>query len=148
MMKLILNRRPSVGGATIGEIQLQGVTIMYSLEDEIREVPGEPVANWKIKGRTAIPAGEYLITKEHSPRFGPGTLTVNGVVGFSGVRIHAGNTAEDTEGCPLVGLRVTANTIVGGTSGPALRKLKDLTDGAFERREAVVLQINNPTALA
>lgn len=147
-MKLILNRRPSLGGATIGELMLMNERVCYTLEDEIREVVGEPVANWKIRGRTAIPAGDYRITLENSPRFGPNTLTVNNVTGFSGVRIHAGNTAEDTEGCPLVGLRVTDNTIVGGTSGPALRKLKWLVEDAIKAGQSVMLQINNPTALA
>ena len=147
-MKLTLNRRASFGGATIGELMLDGERIMYTLEDEVREVHGEPVANWKIRGRTAIPAGTYRITMEVSPRFGPDTLTVNGVVGFSGVRIHAGNWAEDTEGCPLVGLRVTTNSIVGGTSGPALRKLKAIVKEALQRGEAVTMDISNAKALA
>lgn len=147
-MKLVLNRRPSRGGATIGELMHLGELVCYTLEDEIREVTGEPVANWKIRGRTAIPAGEYRVTMEHSPRFGPNTLTVNSVPGFTGVRIHAGNTAEDTEGCPLVGMRVTETSIVGGTSGPALRKLKWMVDDAIKAGQTVMLSINNPTAVA
>ena len=147
-MKLVLNRRPSRGGATIGELTHLGELVCYTLEDEIREVLGEPVANWKIRGRTAIPAGDYRITMEHSPRFGPNTLTVNSVPGFTGVRIHSGNTAEDTEGCPLVGMRVTDVSIVGGTSGPALRKIKAMVEIAVKSGQTVMLSINNPTAAA
>ena len=62
------------GGATIGELMLDGARLVYTLEDEIREVPGMPVGNWKIKGATAIPAGNYRVTLEDSPRHGPTTL--------------------------------------------------------------------------
>lgn len=147
-MKLTLNRRPSLGGATIGELLEDGTRLCYTLEDEIRERVGEPVANWKVKGATAIPAGEYRVTLEHSPRFGPDTLTINGVPGFVGVRIHGGNKHEDTEGCPLLGLKVTATTIVGGTSGPAVKLVKDAVRAALASGQQVWIDINNPVAVA
>ena len=147
-MKLTLNRRPSVGGATIGELLADGKFLAFTLEDEIREVPGVPVGNWKIKGVTAIPAGRYRVTMEHSPRFGPNTLTINAVPGFVGVRIHGGNRHEDSEGCPLLGLKVTATTIVGGTSGPAVKIVKDAVRAALASGQQVWIDINNPTAVA
>ena len=147
-MRLTLNRRPSLGGATIGELLEDGVRLCYVLEDEIREVVGEPVGNWKVKGATAIPAGEYRITLEHSPRFGPDTLTVNNVPGFSGVRMHAGNTSDHTEGCPLLGLRVTETSIVGGTSAPAVALVKARVRAALNAGQHVLLTISNPTAVA
>ncbi len=147
-MRLTLNRRPSMGGATIGELLEDGARLCYTLEDEIRERVGEPVGNWKIRGATAIPSGEYRVTLEHSPRFGPDTLTINGVPGFVGVRIHGGNTHENTEGCPLLGLRVTQNTIVGGTSGPAVALVKSRVRAALASGQHVLLTINNPTAVA
>jgi len=147
-MKLTLNRRPSVGGATIGELLEDGARICYTLEDEIREVVGSPVGNWKIHGATAIPAGLYRVTLEDSPRFGPGTLTINGVPGFSGVRMHGGNTAEDTEGCPLLGLRVTETTIVGGTSRPAVALVQQRVRAALASGQQVWIDICNPVEVA
>lgn len=147
-MKLTLNRRPSVGGATIGELLADGKFLCYTLEDEIREVPGLPVGHWKIKGVTAIPAGRYRVTMEHSPRFGPQTLTINAVPGFTGVRIHGGNKHEDSEGCPLLGLKVTTTTIVGGTSGPAVKLVKDAVRAALASGQQVWIDINNPVAVA
>jgi hypothetical protein len=147
-MNLTLNRRPSVGGATIGELLESGKFLAFTLEDEIREIPGVPVGNWKIKGVTAIPAGRYRVTMEHSPRFGPNTLTINAVPGFTGVRIHGGNRHEDSEGCPLLGLKVTASTIVGGTSGPAVKLVKDAVRQALAGGQQVWIDINNPTAVA
>ncbi len=147
-MKLTLNRRPSIGGATIGELLEDGVRLCWTLEDEIRERVGEPVANWKIRGATAIPAGEYRVTLEHSPRFGPDTLTINNVPGFTGVRMHAGNTSDQTDGCPLLGLRVTETSIVGGTSAPAVALVKARVRAALAAGQHVLLTINNPTAVA
>lgn len=147
-MKLTLNRRPSVGGATIGELLADGKPLCFTLEDEIREVPGVPVGHWKIKGATAIPAGRYRVTLEDSPRFGPATMTINSVPGFTGVRIHGGNKHEDTEGCPLLGLKVTTTTIVGGTSGPAVKLVKDAVRAALASGQQVWIDINNPTAVA
>lgn len=147
-MNLTLQRRPSQAGATIGELLEDGVRLCFTLEDEIREIEGEPVSSWKIKGATAIPAGRYRLTLEHSPRFGPGTLTIHDVPGFVGVRMHAGNDAGDTEGCPLLGTHVDGPTIRGGTSRPAVAMATAHVRQAIARGEEVWLDVCNPTAVA
>lgn len=76
--------------------------LCWTLEDVVREVPGQPVASWKIKGRTAIPRGTYPIRVTRSNRFGVDLPLLLDVPGFEGIRIHGGNTAADTEGCILV----------------------------------------------
>lgn len=113
-MELTLQRLPSENSHTDGDLSVDNEWLCYTLEDTVRAV--------KIKSETAIPAGRYRITMENSPKFGPNTLTVNNVPGFSGVRIHAGNTEADTEGCPLVGMVRTADGI--GRSREALAMLK------------------------
>jgi len=143
-MILTLQRRPSVGRATIGELSEAGARLCYTLEDQIREIPGRPVAEWKSYGSTAIPAGRYRLTLDHSPRFGPDTLTLWGVPGFTGVRMHAGNTHEDSEGCPLLGLRVTDTEIVGGTSRAAVALVKQRVGRAMAAGELVWVDVINP----
>lgn len=147
-MKLTLYRRPSVGGATIGKLYIDGVFACHTLEDEIREIAGVPVADWKIKGKTAIPSGEYKVTLEDSNRFGPDTLTINDVPGFKYIRMHAGNTSADTEGCPLLGMQATMVSLIAGTSRPAVALVKRAVGGAIGKDEAVTIEIYNPKVQA
>jgi hypothetical protein len=102
-MILRLLREPSIRAATHGVLFVDGHFACFTLEDEIREVPGEPVADWKVPGATAIPAGRYRLIVTPSQRFGRPLPLVVDVPGFAGVRLHPGNTVADTEGCILVG---------------------------------------------
>ena len=88
---------------TISEVSLNGRFVCYTIEDAVREQPGVPVSEWKIKGATAIPAGRYEIVIDMSTRFGKLMPHLLDVPGFSGIRIHPGNTEVDTEGCLLPG---------------------------------------------
>ena len=74
---------------TIGKLYIDGKYFCDTLEDTVR-APGV-----KIPGRTAIPAGKYQIEITESIRFNRLMPIIKDVPGFSGVRIHSGNTAED-----------------------------------------------------
>ncbi len=88
---------------TFGKLSVDGVASYETLEDVVREVEGATVANWKVAGDTAIPRGRYRIVVNHSNRFKRELPQLLNVPGFEGIRIHAGNTEADTEGCILVG---------------------------------------------
>ena len=62
-----------------------------------------------------------------------------GVAGFVGVRIHSGNSAEDTEGCVLVGLNHSENYI--GYSRKALEFLMPMLNGAITNGEKITIEI-------
>jgi hypothetical protein len=105
-MKMLLQRQPSNNGATIGHLIVDGDWECFTIEDVVRP-PGV-----KVPGETAIPAGKYAVIVNRSERFSRLAgrdvflpLLVN-VPGFSGVRIHQGNLATETEGCILPGLAV------------------------------------------
>lgn len=144
-MKLTLTRRASKGNCTIGRLHIDDVFACATLEDVVREVDGQPVSAWKVKGATAIPVGAYRVTLENSPRFGMDTLTLNDVPGFEYIRMHAGNTSDDTEGCILLGMQATETSLIGGTSRPAVALVKDEVRKAIKRGESVSITVSNAT---
>lgn len=138
-MKLQLNRAPSKNGATIGVLLIDGEQICYTLEDEVREVPGLPVLEWKIPGETAIPRGEYRVRITHSPRFDRRLPLLEGVPGYTGVRIHPGNTAKDTDGCILVG--TTAGDAFVGHSRDAFSHVFDMLERAEDEGQEIWITV-------
>lgn len=102
-MEIRLIREPTIDGVTMGVLFLDGHYQCFALEDQLREQPGQPVSAWKIPKQTAIPAGRYRVVLTPSVRFQRPLPLLVDVPGFTGVRIHSGNTVSDTEGCILVG---------------------------------------------
>lgn len=96
MIKLRLERRIFTDDVTVGELYVNDEFFCYVLEDAVRPV--------KVYGKTAIPRGKYKVELTHSPRFRTHLPLLINVPNYVGVRIHAGNTSLDTEGCLLVGL--------------------------------------------
>lgn len=126
-MRLKLLRNRFTDEYTTGQLYLEDTYFCFTLEDEVREITGQPVEKWKVNGETAIPRGIYKLTLETSTRFGPDTITIHNVPGFKGIRIHSGNSEKDTEGCPIVGYRITKEgVIVPGTTRPCLADLKHI----------------------
>jgi len=136
-------REPSVAGGTLGALYVNGVWRCWQLEDEIREIPGVPVSEWKIPGRTAIPAGRYRVRLTFSPRFNRVLPELLHVPGFSAIRIHVGNRPEDTEGCVLVGLRRAGSAVVADSTR-ALAPLLEELGAAQARDEEIWHVIENP----
>jgi hypothetical protein len=95
-VELLLARKWFSPVATVGELFVAGRHQCFTLEDFVRE--GE-----KVPGATAIPTGRYALKVNYSRRFNMVLPILVDVPQFSGVRIHAGNTHEDTSGCILVG---------------------------------------------
>lgn len=129
---------------TIGQLYIDGDLLCFTLEDVVREVPGVPVEKWKVKNETAIPTGTYELRLEDSPKFGPETPTLLGVPGFQYVRMHSGNNEQDTEGCLILGYKLTdSGTIVPGTTKSAVLDLKGKIKAAVAAGEKVYLEIRN-----
>jgi hypothetical protein len=117
---LHLKRSIFTENSTISMASIEGVFQCYILEDTVREIPGKPVSEWKIHGKTAIPQGKYRIERTMSGRFGKVLPLLFNVPGYEGVRIHPGNKPEDTEGCLLPGLHKGENCVTESRDAFAL----------------------------
>ena len=135
-MILTLLRYKTVNGTTTGKIYLGGAFVCHTLEDAIRDV--------KIKGETAIPAGTYKIAVTMSNRFKKPLPLLLNVPNYEGIRIHPGNTKEDTEGCILPGTTVSSDGKAVYNSRIAFNKLFALIQAAVDKNEPVTIDIHNP----
>ena len=132
-MRLLLERLQLDRGVTIGALSVNAVFECWTLEDTVRAV------GVKVAGQTAIPYGTYPVVITHSPRFGRDLPLLEYVPGFTGVRIHPGNTAADTEGCILVGADRRPSSI--GRSRLAFDNLFIKLAAAVRRNERITLVI-------
>lgn len=110
---LVLRNKPS-DKSTIGKFKF-GKKTFYSLEDIDRGLTSdmsiEEIKKLKIYGKTAIPSGRYEMGITYSNRFKKLMPEILDVPGFAGIRVHAGNYPEDSNGCPLIGLKTGTDAI-------------------------------------
>ena len=123
-MKLKLKRDIKAVSYTLGELYIDDQHFCYTVEDVVRN------SGVKVAGKTAIPPGEYDVIINMSNRFKKLMPLLLKVPNFEGVRIHSGNTSEDTEGCIIVGLARTANGV--GLSRDCFSKLMKKFEGQKE----------------
>ena len=111
-MELVLKRIAKKDDYTIGRLYVRKTVLdEYSAGEELEYVCDTLEPKWrdyakgarKIKGKSAIPEGRYPIVITFSPTFKKWLPLLVNVPMFSGIRIHAGNTVKDTQGCILVG---------------------------------------------
>lgn len=132
-MNLVLNRQPSNDSCTHGDLFVGDDFECVTLEDIVREV--------KIPGETAIPAGRYRVVITYSNRFKRDLPLLLDVPNFTGVRIHSGNTAAQTEGCLLVGKERGPTTVM--QSRAALLPLQAKIQKALDYGDPVYINIHN-----
>lgn len=110
-MEITLTRIARRKTYTIGWLAIDGEYICDTLEPTWRDIgwgrPGK-----KIAGKTAIPEGRYPVVVTFSPRFRRWLPLLLHVPLFEGIRIHAGNTADDTAGCILPGLNKKKGQVI------------------------------------
>ena len=106
-MKIELVRIAFRDTYTIGKLYVDDTYFCDVLEDKDRGLDSSmsesEILEKKVKGQTAIPTGHYVINITYSPKYKRMMPLLLDVKGFSGIRIHSGNTSKDTEGCLIVG---------------------------------------------
>jgi hypothetical protein len=132
-MKLEVKRLTYSDKSTIGKLFLDGEFFCHTLEDVIRPE--------KVYGETAIPEGTYKVKITYSPRFKRDLPLLLNVPKFEGIRIHAGNTAKDTEGCILVG--DLAGQDIVWQSRAAFNRLFDKLKAAQSAGEEITIEVTS-----
>lgn len=125
-------KRDGFESFTHGRMYFEGHAFCHTCEDEDRQLEEGPkhAGSTKVYGKTAIPRGKYQLITSMSPRFGRILPEVLKVPGFTGIRIHGGNTAEDSAGCILVGQIKTSTGVA--KSAPTVNLIIDTIDDAAE----------------
>lgn len=109
----------------------------------------EEISRKKVYGETAIPAGRYKLVMSYSNRMGgkaayawcKGILPeIRGVKGYSGIRIHSGNTAKDSLGCLLVGKNAKVGMVTESMS--TLKQIIPLINKAIQDGRACYINIH------
>ena len=139
------------GRSTIGILNFEDV-FTFSLEDPYQEV--------KVPGETRIPAGRYplsLLTGTdmhtdycrkypHIHTADRGIIAINGVPNFTDIRMHIGNSADNTDGCVLTGESFSfANPDFIGSSREAYERLYIALYGALSVGHSVFLNVIDPS---
>lgn len=137
-MELVLTRTFKGKDYTIGRLTIDGEDFCDTLEPTWRNI-GLGRTGRKIKGRTAIPEGRYPVVITRSPKFGEWLPLLLHVPMFEGIRIHAGNTVDDTEGCILVGHHMRRGMVL--ESRASLIRLKEQIVRAKKKGEGVWIVI-------
>ncbi len=152
-MLLEIRRTARRESYTISKWYIDGKYICDGIEDRDRGLRQDmslaQLQQLKMYGKTAIPSGTYNIKLTYSPKFASrrwaakyeGCLPeVCEVPGYTGVRIHPGNTAEDTLGCLLPGYNKVKGKVVQSTDC-FYNIMDNYLLPAWRRKEAITLKI-------
>ena len=119
-MKLTLKRTDFTADSTIGNLYINDKFFAYVLEDKDRGLNQGmniiEIKARKIFGLTAIPYGTYKVILSMSNRFKRLMPEILNVKGFEGIRIHRGNTAANSLGCLILGLKKSPNSVFESTA--------------------------------
>ena len=135
-MHIHLTRFNPCGNAQPGAIYIDGKLTCNTLENNARK----------------IPTGFYPLHLTMSPRFEEILPLIDRVIGRSGIRIHPGNLAQQSQGCVLVGaLETPQETLRRGANEPRLlysrsifNKLRDKMLATQRKGEEIWIEITEP----
>lgn len=119
MLHFTLIRKYRKEAYTIGQLFENGAFLCNTIEDRDRglnnNMSASAILKIKVPGETAIPTGTYRLDVNESPKFKRDLIEIVGVPGYSGVRIHKGNTAQDSAGCVIPGINTEKGKVTDST---------------------------------
>ena len=140
-MKITLKRIALKDTYTIGKLYIDGEYFCDTLEDKVRDLNKNGVfdnGEKKIYGETAIPYGTYNVKWTYSNKFKKYMPLIENVPSFAGIRIHAGNSSADTQGCVLVGENKAVGKVLNSKN--TVNKLYPIIEKAC-KNDSVTMEI-------
>jgi hypothetical protein len=147
-MELVLKRIAKKKDYTIGKLYIkEDVLDEYSTGEKLTYLCDTLEPKWrdyahganKVKGKSAIPEGRYPVVITYSTKFKMWLPLLVNVPKFEGIRIHAGNSVKDTQGCILVGENRAVAVVLNSRKCVDLVKKKIVE--AKDKGEAVWIDI-------
>ena len=153
-LELLLDRKYRKETYTIGNLYVDGEWFCNALEDKDRGLSQtmtlEEINKIKVYGETASPTGRYEVrmdivspkyngVKWYKDNFGGRMPRLESVKGFSGILIHSGNTALDSNGCILVGMNKAKGKVLD--SRATFQKLWKVLEQARKAGKKIYLTI-------
>ena len=137
-MEIKIMRKYKKAKYTIGLVYINGEYFCNSLEDVDRglssDMSVEDILKVKKPKETAIPSGHYRVLLTYSPKFHnkPYAISgmiplINGVKGFSAIRMHDGKDETWTDGCILMGRNTIKGKLTDGELQPHCSKANRFT---------------------
>jgi hypothetical protein len=119
MLHFLLDRKWRKETYTIGRLYVNGEFLCNTIEDVDRKLnqnmSATEIQRIKVAAETAIPTGTYAMRVTMSPKFKRELVEIQNVPGFSGIRVHRGNTAQDSAGCLIVGENTSKGRVTNST---------------------------------
>lgn len=119
MLHFLLDRKWRKDTYTIGRLYVNGEFLCNTIEDVDRKLnqnmSATEIQKIKVMAETAIPTGTYAMRVSMSPKFKRELVEIVNVPAFSGIRIHRGNTAQDSAGCVIVGENTSKGRLTNST---------------------------------
>lgn len=157
-MDIILHRSFLGKDYSIGHIYIGGSVFCDTIEDIDRDIDQATslavIRQKKVYGKTAIPTGRYKVELSPSPKYQKKALADSyfrqyanamphllNVPGFSGILIHPGATANDTEGCVIVGRNLVKGKIL--QSRETFSRLYSMLSETERRGEDIYITITH-----
>lgn len=142
-MRVTLKRIAFKDKYTIGKVYINNKYFSDSIEDKDRGLydwqSEEYILEKKIKHETAIPYGMYKLLWTYSPKYRRMLPEICDVKGFSGIRVHSGNTEEDSSGCILLGYNKKLGKVLD--SRKVCKKFDEIVEGYYKKGESMTFEI-------
>ena len=142
-MRVTLKRIAFKDKYTIGRLYINGVYFCDTLEDKDRGLydwsSEDYIKEVKVKHQTAIPYGIYKLLWSYSPKYKRFMPEISCVKGFSGIRVHSGNTAEHSSGCVLLGYNKKVGMVLD--SRKTCKKFDEIIEDYYKKGEPMTFEI-------